>query len=169
MIEIACGILRRNVRVARHILTVAADNLASADEAATMALRLAHDMFPLAEQIRLTAYFATAGAARALGAVPAGLPVAPTGWLSADAILAAALHDVTVVADATIVPPDEKIAFAVQGKPVCCSVSHLLFAHLIPNQYFHLSMTYALLRHSGVPLSKIDYLSRDMLDDYATA
>jgi len=30
--------------------------------------------------------------------------------------------------------------------------------HTIPNFYFHLTTTYALLRHNGVPVGKRDYL-----------
>jgi uncharacterized protein len=30
----------------------------------------------------------------------------------------------------------------------------------IPNVYFHLSMAYAILRHSGVDVGKMDYLGR---------
>jgi hypothetical protein len=30
----------------------------------------------------------------------------------------------------------------------------------IPNVYFHLSMAYAMLRHSGVDVGKMDYLGR---------
>ena len=31
----------------------------------------------------------------------------------------------------------------------------------LPNFYFHLTTAYALLRHNGVPLGKLDYLGRD--------
>jgi len=29
----------------------------------------------------------------------------------------------------------------------------------LPNFYFHITMAYAILRHTGVPLGKMDYLA----------
>jgi hypothetical protein len=37
---------------------------------------------------------------------------------------------------------------------------HYLLQMAIPNVYFHLSMAYAMLRHSGVDVGKMDYLGR---------
>jgi uncharacterized protein len=33
-----------------------------------------------------------------------------------------------------------------------------LFAFVLPNFYFHLTAAYAILRHNGLPLGKLDYL-----------
>jgi hypothetical protein len=38
------------------------------------------------------------------------------------------------------------------------SASDYFMEHVLPNFYFHLSHTYAILRHNGVPLGKRDYL-----------
>jgi hypothetical protein len=33
-----------------------------------------------------------------------------------------------------------------------------LFSFVLPNFYFHLTTTYAILRHNGVEIGKMDYL-----------
>ena len=38
------------------------------------------------------------------------------------------------------------------------SAGDYFMEHVLPNFYFHLSHTYAILRHNGVPLGKRDYL-----------
>ena len=38
------------------------------------------------------------------------------------------------------------------------SASDYFMEHVLPNFYFHLTHTYAILRHNGVPLGKRDYL-----------
>ena len=35
-----------------------------------------------------------------------------------------------------------------------------LFQHALPNVFFHVSMVYAILRHNGVELGKLDYLGK---------
>ncbi|RYZ79703.1 MAG: DUF1993 family protein, partial [Proteobacteria bacterium] len=32
--------------------------------------------------------------------------------------------------------------------------------HVLPNIYFHVTTTYAILRHNGVPIGKMDYLGQ---------
>ncbi len=60
---------------------------------------------------------------------------------------------------------DERVVTpaALQGKAL--SGWDYLFEFAVPNAYFHLTTAYAILRHNGVPLGKLDYVGALNLRD----
>ena len=53
---------------------------------------------------------------------------------------------------------DRTISFTVGGRPVSFRGLPYLLYFVLPNVYFHVTTTYAILRHNGVELGKMDFL-----------
>ena len=53
---------------------------------------------------------------------------------------------------------DRTISFTVSGRPVSFRGLPYLVYFVLPNVYFHVTTTYAILRHNGVELGKMDFL-----------
>ena len=136
-----------------------ADN--SVGELQFMAARLAPDMFPLAAQVRIACVQAVQAPVR-LGA--AGAPE-----FSEDAADFAGLQNQIAAALGWLDSLDPAALGAAGDRPVSFTLPNGMafdmtaatyvrdWAH--PQFYFHLVAAYAVLRHMGAPLGKIDYVS----------
>jgi hypothetical protein len=120
--------------------------------------RLAPDQFPLLRQIQSATDAAKLGAARLTG------KQAPSHADTEQTIaeLRARVLDVIAYLD-TFSEQDfaETATRSIsqprwEGKSI--SAADYFLEHVVPNFYFHLTHTYAILRHNGVPLGKRDYL-----------
>jgi uncharacterized protein len=127
-----------------------------------LGLRLAPDMLPLTRQIQITTDGAKGCVARL-----AGLEVPK--WDDTEATLAElrarlqkALDYVQSVPAAQIDGSEQReiVLPTRQAEPLRFSGETYLKHFVLPNFYFHASMTYALLRHAGVDLGKGDFLGR---------
>jgi uncharacterized protein len=127
-----------------------------------LGLRLAPDMLPLTRQIQITTDGAKGCVARL-----AGLDVPK--WDDTEATLAElrarvqkALDYVQSIPAAQIDGSEQRdiVLPTRQGEPLRFSGETYLKHFVLPNFYFHASMTYALLRHAGVDLGKADFLGR---------
>jgi uncharacterized protein len=130
------------------------------DPANFLALRLAPDQFALLRQIQLVCGTVTGGVSKITGKdapalgddqktiddLRAALKTV-VGWL--DGFSA---KDFDGSATRTVTQPRW------EGKTM--TGHDFLVEHFQPNFYFHLAHTYAILRHSGVPLGKRDYLGK---------
>ncbi len=56
---------------------------------------------------------------------------------------------------------DKEITFPVGGKPMTFKGLPYLLNFVMPNVYFHITTAYAILRHNGVELGKMDYIGRE--------
>jgi hypothetical protein len=121
-------------------------------------LRLAPDQFPLARQVqiacdtvKLTAGFLT------------GKPMpAQEDTEKTMAELQARVRSVIALIDGLTAKDFEGAATRVVSQPrwkgEWMTGADYFIEHTIPNFYFHLTTTYAILRHNGVPVGKRDYL-----------
>jgi hypothetical protein len=121
-------------------------------------LRLAPDQFPLARQVqiacdtvKLTAGFLT------------GKPMpAQEDTEKTIAELQARVRYVITLIDGLTAKDFEGAATRVVSQPrwkgEWMTGADYFIEHTIPNFYFHLTTTYAILRHNGVPVGKRDYL-----------
>jgi len=123
-----------------------------------LGLRLAPDQFAFARQVQVTCDTAKLGAARLTG------KEAPS---HADdektlAELRARVRSVVSYLEAFSEGDFAQAATRVVSQPrwegKVMSGADFFREHVQPNFYFHLTHTYALLRHNGVPLGKRDYL-----------
>ena len=129
------------------------------DPAVLLAARLAPDMLPLMRQVQIASDASKFCIARLAGveAPPfadteatfadlkerAAKTVAFIEWVPAEKVDGSEERDITV--------PRRDGAIVVKGEAY-------LKNFVLPNFFFHLTMTYALLRHNGVELGKADYL-----------
>lgn len=124
--------------------------------------KLAADMYPLAQQVREACYYAKDGTARLAGqlAIPRedtettlfGLKSQIDGTLEYVRGVPAAAFDGAETRDCSIEFPN--------GMVIEMDGLRFLKAWLLPHFYFHLVTAYGILRHSGVDIGKMDYLSQ---------
>lgn len=120
--------------------------------------RLAPDMYPLVRQVQAACDGAKFLAARLAGREPPKHPDTEETFEE----LRARIHDVREYL-ATFSPVDfNQDATRVIPLPFLpgqgLSASDFLHHMSLPNTYFHFCMAYAILRHNGVELTKLDYI-----------
>lgn len=128
-------------------------------ESTLLEARLAPDMFPLLRQVQITCDTAKGAAARLSGQE---VPVMPDNEASF-----AELHqriEKTIAYLQRFQPHDfadadgRPIKLQSKSREFSFTAEGYLLTFAIPNFYFHLTTAYAILRHQGVELGKMDYL-----------
>jgi hypothetical protein len=123
-----------------------------------VASRLAPDQFALARQVQIACDTAKHGAARLAG--KEGPPHADDEKTIDD--LRARIKFTRAYLDGVTAKDLEGAATRVISQPrwegKVMSGANYFVEHVQPNFFFHLSHTYAILRHNGVPVGKRDYL-----------
>lgn len=123
-----------------------------------LGFRLSPDQFAFARQVQITCDTAKLGASRLTGKeapshpdTEATLPELRARVQSVIAYLESfTAKDFEAVATATITQPRW------EGKTM--TGADYFMEHVVPNFFFHLTTTYAILRHNGVAIGKRDYL-----------
>ena len=128
--------------------------------AVLLGTRLFPDMLPLAMQIHIANDIAQGGAARLAGApVPTfeGKERSFAEWIAASRATIAYLESL---------PPaqfegseDRTITWQTRSSTKSMQGTAYLFNHLLPNVFFHVTTAYDILRQSGLPIGKADYLA----------
>ena len=129
---------------------------------AYLVLRLAPDMLPLTSQIQIASDTAKGAVARLSGQeVPR--------WSDEEKTLDELRERLRRTADYARSVPAERFDGAESreiliprrsGDPLRFTGEQYLGSFVLPNLYFHLTTAYALLRHAGVELGKMDFLGR---------
>jgi uncharacterized protein len=122
--------------------------------------RLAPDMFPLARQIQVATDMAARGAARLAGTEPPAFEDNETTLDQLKARIEKTLAYLkTVDAKKIDAPADREITFPIGGtNKGQMKADDYLNHFVLPNFYFHLTAAYAILRHCGVEIGKMDFL-----------
>ena len=135
------------------------------DPAVLLSSRLAPDQLPLLKQVQIATDSAKLGSARLTG------KTAPTHADTETSIAELRERIKTTIAFLeTLTPKDfegaetRKVPLpAFPGK--LALGQDLLFEQVLPNFFFHVTTTYAILRHNGVDLGKSDYIGIRTLQD----
>jgi len=124
--------------------------------------RLAPDMFTLAQQVQVACYQAADGTSRLAGRGTTTFSEAATSFDGmkndvAKAIafvrsIPAAEFEGSEARDCSVTPPNAGIVIKMDGLV-------FLRSWLLPHFYFHLTTAYDIMRHKGVTLGKIDFVS----------
>lgn len=124
-----------------------------------LAWRLAPDMFPLSRQIQIATDQAKNGSARLAGVEA---PRFDDNEATIEELKARLEKTVAFLAtldrgqiDAST---DREITFPLGPKKGVMKGGDYLYHFVLPNFYFHLTTAYAILRHCGVSVGKIDFL-----------
>lgn len=131
------------------------------DEATLMEARLAPDMRPFPDQIRMASFSARSCIARLTGQAwpKTDDSEATLDDLKATIALSIAFIEAT---DAAAFEGGEtrRIEIRFPGVELDFEGAGYLTSFALPNFYFHVSMAYAVLRNAGVELGKRDYLGK---------
>jgi hypothetical protein len=126
-----------------------------------LVLRLAPDMLPFAQQVVIACEVARTGAAQL-----AGVEMQPWTGGADDSLQALSARVKDAIAFLEAVRPEQVAGSATRevilpqrkGDPMHFTGEGFLQRWALPNFFFHVTTTYALLRHAGVDLGKADYL-----------
>lgn len=136
------------------------------DESAFVNARLFPDMFMLAKQVQVAADSAKLGVSRMAGATPPSFEDNETTF---DQLIERC--NKTVAYLKTIKPEqldgseDRVVTWSSRTSKRSMKAQAYLLTHVLPNIFFHVTTSYALLRHNGVELGKMDFLGKlELLD-----
>ena len=129
------------------------------DESVFLGSRLAPDMFPLTRQVQIAADFGKGPVARLAGVELPKYEDIETTFASLAARIDKTLAFIsTFKAEQIDGQEDRDIELTIAGKPVVFKGQPYLLHFALPNLYFHMSMSYAILRHNGVDIGKRDFV-----------
>jgi len=131
------------------------------DPSALTTYRLAPDMLPFTKQVQIACDAAKLCAARISGVdAPKFEDNEATFAELKDRVQETLAYLETVPASAVDGAEDKQITFPVgRDKTRTMSAQTYLTTWALPNFFFHVTTTYAILRHNGVDLGKADYLA----------
>jgi hypothetical protein len=135
------------------------------DPAVLLSARLAPDQLPLIRQIQIACDAAKNGTARLTAKQAPSFPDTEQTLAEIRARIEATLAFLaTLTADDFTGADARKFPIPNRGGKLALGRDHL-FEQVIPNFYFHVTTSYAILRHNGVDLGKADYLGALSLHD----
>lgn len=121
--------------------------------------RLAPDMFPLAKQVQITTDVVKGYAARISGSENPKFEDNETNFEELQARIAKTVVFLKSIDEKKVVGSEKRdIALKVGGNDLKFDGQSYLLHFVIPNFYFHITTTYAILRHNGVAVGKADFL-----------
>jgi len=121
--------------------------------------RLAPDMFALARQIQIATDAVKGGAARLAGVEIPSFPDTEKTFPELQARIAKTVDFLKTFKAQQIDGSEErKIVLKAGSQEMTFLGQAYLLNFVLPNLFFHITTTYAILRHNGVDLGKKDYL-----------
>ena len=131
------------------------------DPAALVNARLAPDMFTLAGQVQSASDASKLGTARIAGLTAPSFPDTETTYAELQARVAKTVDYLQSVDRALIDGSEDRpVTMKARGNELKFTAQRYLLQFALPNFFFHVTTAYDVLRHSGVPLGKLDYLGR---------
>lgn len=130
------------------------------DHATLLGARLYPDMYPLSQQINTAMELLLRGVARLTGKEVIGLNLEDDNFSDLIAKIEGFQQDLLAFDNALLNQSEDKmfdVPIGVDGSIPMIGKEYVL-RFLLPNFYFHLTTAYDLLRMSGVPLGKRDYM-----------
>ena len=132
---------------------------AGLDEATLMQARLAPDMRPFPDQVRMASFSARSCIARLTDQPWPKTDDAEASLAELKATVALSIAFIEGVEAAAFAGSEtRRVELRFPGVELNFEGQGYLTSFALPNFYFHLSMAYALLRQAGVPLGKRDFL-----------
>jgi uncharacterized protein len=121
--------------------------------------RLAPDMFPLTRQVQVVSDNAKGGMSRLAGVEIPSWPDNEASFPELQARLAKTIEYVKSFKPEQLDgSEDKKILVKLGPNEIPFTGRSLLFGFQIPNFLFHCAMAYAILRHHGVEIGKLDFI-----------
>lgn len=157
--SLSTSIFLRGLNVLSGLIDRAVE--AGLDEAVLMEARLAPDMRPFPDQVRMAAFSARSCIARLTGQEWPKTDDTEAGLAELKATVALSIAFIEGVESAAFTGGEtRRVELRFPGVELNFEGTGYLTSFALPNFYFHLSMAYALLRQAGVPLGKRDFLGQ---------
>ncbi|WP_333874728.1 DUF1993 domain-containing protein [Methylobacter sp.] len=124
--------------------------------------RLAPDMYPLSKQVQIATDMVKGCAARLAGIEVPSYEDSETTFVELQARIAKTVAFLqSVTAEQIDGSEERKITLKFGSREVHLLGQAYLLDFVYPNFHFHLTTTYAILRHNGVEIGKMDYVGND--------
>ncbi len=131
------------------------------DPAVLLNSRLYPDMLPLTRQVQIASDIARRGAARLAGLEAPKVEDTETTFSELSDRLHQTIAYLETLTPVEIDGSEEKaIALPMGDKTLMFEGLPYLLSFIQPNVYFHVTTAYAILRHNGVELGKLDFLGK---------
>lgn len=131
------------------------------DETVLTGSRLAANMFPLTRQVQIATDGVKGYAARMSGVEVPSYEDTETTFAELQARIAKTVAFLKSIDAKTFDAAESKqITLKVGGNELSFVGQDYLSNFVVPNFYFHVTTTYAILRHNGVDIGKMDYLGQ---------
>ena|SRR5688572_23962834 len=121
-------------------------------------LRLAPDQFALGKQVQATCDMAKLAASRLTGKEAPAHPDTETTLAELQLRVRSVLAYLNGLTEKDFAQAATRVVSQPRWEGKVMNGADYFLEHGLPNFYFHLTHTYAILRHFGVPLGKRDYL-----------
>jgi len=129
------------------------------DQTVFINARLAADMYPLSKQVQIATDMVKGCAARLAGIDVPSYEDNETTFAELQARIAKTSAFLQSVSPEQIDGSEEKaISLRTPSRELSLLGQPYLLNFVLPNFYFHITTTYAILRHNGVDLGKIDFI-----------
>ena len=161
MYQFSVPVFLRHFEILENILKLGVANATERkiDPAIFFNARLAPDMYPLSRQIQIASDGAKGCVARLSGTEIPSFEDTETTFEDLHARIAKTVAFIKSIPEDKINgSEDRSITVKVRGNDMKFTGLEYLQTFVIPNFYFHVTMTYAILRAQGVPLGKPDFL-----------
>jgi len=132
----------------------------SFDENLYLEFRLAPDQFAFARQVQITCDTAKLAAARVAGKEAPNHPDTEKTLADLRARVKTVIAYLDGFSDKDFAGAESRTVTQPRWEGKVMSAPQYFVEHAIPNFYFHLAHTYAILRHNGVNIGKRDYLGQ---------
>lgn len=121
--------------------------------------RLAPDMYPLSRQVQIATDMVKGCAARLAGIDVPSYEDNEATFADLQARIAKTVAFLqSVSAEQINGSEDRTVTLKLRGREIQFLGQPYLLDFVLPNLYFHVTTTYAILRHNGVEIGKMDYL-----------
>jgi hypothetical protein len=161
--DISVPVFLRGLGQLSHLLDkgLAHAQASGIDPAVLVNARLAPDMYPLSGQIQSASDASKLGTARIAGLTAPSFPDTETTYPELQARVAKTVDYLQSV-DRALVDgfEDRPVTMKARGNELSFTAQRYLLQFALPNFFVHVTTAYDVLRHSGVPLGKMDYLGR---------
>jgi uncharacterized protein len=144
-----------------HILDKAVAQWKSEDKdlAVLLEARLAPDMFPFTRQIQIVSDVAKMGAGKLAGEEPPSFPDEEKTFPELQQRIAKTLDYIRRFQPEQFDGAEERtVTLKFPSGEMSFGGREFLTGFVLPNFYFHITAAYALLRHNGIAIGKMDYL-----------
>jgi hypothetical protein len=121
--------------------------------------RLAPDMHPLTNQIQLASDAAKGGVSRLAASTPPSMPDTETTFPELQQRIAKTIDYLKSIDTKTIVgAEDREIVMKFPNGEMKFTGREFAQGFALPNFFFHVTTAYAILRHKGIQIGKMDFL-----------